>query len=166
MAARASVPAGVLAVEVGEPHGEPSMFIHEIARDPSLPEGVRGVGSAMLADALRAVHRRYGRPPQVVQLLVDVGNTEAIEWYRRRSFREVGEVEGASPIYEPALALGRRRGGGGGAPLQLCMQAEGGALLARLQSTGGAAASCATKVHACAALPCTAARYDRVAGSA
>ena len=130
-----NTPAGLLAVEMGEPHGVPSVFIHEIARNPSLPEGVKGVGTEMLSKALHAVHERFRRPPKVVQLLVDVGNTEAIEWYRRRTFRDVNEIVGATPIYQPSAALHRRRSGGSGAPLQLCLQADGGLLFATLRAS-------------------------------
>ena len=137
--------AGVLALEAGEPSGRPSVFIHEVARDPALPESMRGIGTALMREALQAVSDRFERTPEVVQLLVDVGNVDAIGWYRGLGFAVIAglvgasgeasasELPGARPIYEPEWRPGRRRGGTD-VPLQLCMQADGEALLRRLRA--------------------------------
>ena len=137
--------AGVLALETSEPGGEPNVFIHEVARDPALPEGTRGIGTALLREALLATRERFERALGVVQLLVDAGNAEAVQWYRKLGFRAIAglvdasgaavgsELPGAQPVYEPKWQLGRRRGEPA-RPQQICMQADGEELLQRLRA--------------------------------
>ena len=148
--------AGVLALEVGEADKGLGAFVHEIARSPRLAEDERGVGTALLLAGLTAARARHGRVPGVVQLLVDVANTEAIAWYRRRGFRRItrytradgvvekSEVPGAVAVYEPKWRHGGRRGGPA-QPEQFCMQADGVALLRQLQASREAKWACRTE---------------------
>jgi len=145
-------------MEVGGAGGRHDAFIHEIARDPGLPAEERGVGTALLHEGLAAARGPHGRGVGVVQLLVDIGNTDAITWYRARGFRAItaytredntacaSEVPGAQAIYEPSWEPGRRRGMPW-RPRQLCMQADGAVLQQRLQAPRAAGQASHTQVY-------------------
>ena len=145
-------------MEVGGEGGRHDAFIHEIARDPELHAGERGVGTALLREGMTAARGEQGRKVGVVQLLVDIGNTDAIAWYRARGFKVVtayteedgtmrgSEVPGAQAMYLPEWQLGRRRGMPR-RPKQLCMQADGATLIQGLQASRGAKQASCTRVH-------------------
>ena len=94
-------------MEVGGEGGEYDAFIHKKARDPGLRADERGVGTALLRKGMAAAQGRHGRAVGVVQLLVDIGNTSAILWYRARGFRVVTAYTAAG-----ARAAARRKRAG------------------------------------------------------
>ena len=79
----------VLAIEVSSEQGRHDAFIHEIARDPRPRTSEGGIGTMLLLAGLAAARELNGHGGGAVQLLVDVGNTDAITWYCKWGLRVI-----------------------------------------------------------------------------